>query len=252
MKGLRHPLIRRWDDHWEGDRVPDSLQTPYAGGVDGTTTPLGRLTVAVYARDPILREGAIAQLRCCPEVDLQDPSAKDPSANGPGTVALIIVDTLDEATLAWLRKTVRNEGAPAVLVVSSLCESDLLDVIDCGIATIVWRRQATASSLEEAVRAAAQGDGALPADLLGQLVSQVASLRRNAPGGSGAAGAPQLSPRELEALRLIAEGFDTAEIASKLSYSERTVKNVVHGILARLHMRNRAQAVAHAIRHGYI
>ena len=40
--------------------------------------------------------------------------------------------------------------------------------------------------------------------------------------------------------------MDTGEIASKLSYSERTVKNVMHGLTTRLHLRNRAHAVAYA------
>jgi DNA-binding NarL/FixJ family response regulator len=56
----------------------------------------------------------------------------------------------------------------------------------------------------------------------------------------------------VEVLRLIADGFDTREIASKLSYSERTVKNVLHGITTRLRLRNRAHAVAYALRNGLI
>ena len=61
-----------------------------------------------------------------------------------------------------------------------------------------------------------------------------------------------LAPREIDVLRLVAEGMDTGEIASKLSYSERTVKNVVHGLTTRLQLRNRAHAVAYAFREGYI
>jgi DNA-binding CsgD family transcriptional regulator len=53
-------------------------------------------------------------------------------------------------------------------------------------------------------------------------------------------------------LRLVADGYDTAEIARKLAYSERTVKNVLHNITARLHLRNRPHAVAYALRQGFI
>jgi len=49
-------------------------------------------------------------------------------------------------------------------------------------------------------------------------------------------------------LRLLAEGMDTAEIAAELCYSQRTVKNVLHGLTNRLNLRNRAHAVAHALR----
>ena len=50
----------------------------------------------------------------------------------------------------------------------------------------------------------------------------------------------------------LADGLDTQQIAGKLSYSERTVKNVLHGLMHRLQLRNRAHAVAFALREGYI
>ncbi|MHC3472989.1 helix-turn-helix transcriptional regulator [Streptomyces sp. 7R007] len=213
-----------------------------------TGTPGGtdRTAVVVHARDPISREGVLSQLRRYPEIDLRDESA-----SGPGTVAVLIDDLLDEAALTRVRRVVRSEGARAVLVVGTLREAELLDVIECGVGAIVWRREATATRLVQAVLAAARGDGDLPADLLGRLINQVGSLHRST-AGRGGAPSSGLTPREVDVLRLIAEGLDTGEIASKLSYSERTVKNVVHGLTTRLHLRNRAHAVAHALREGYI
>jgi DNA-binding CsgD family transcriptional regulator len=61
-----------------------------------------------------------------------------------------------------------------------------------------------------------------------------------------------LTAREVDVLRLMAEGLDTAEIAGKLCYSERTVKNVIYGITHRLKLRNRSHAVAYALRSGMI
>lgn len=51
-------------------------------------------------------------------------------------------------------------------------------------------------------------------------------------------------------LRLLAEGLDTAEIAAKLNYSERTIKNIISAVTRRLNLRNRTHAVAYAIRAG--
>ncbi|MEU6481551.1 response regulator transcription factor [Streptomyces sp. NPDC047017] len=212
----------------------------------GTAQSGDRIPVAVHATDPILREGVLSQLRRYPEVDLREESG-----SGPGTVALLVDDTLDEAALARLRRLVRSEGARAVLVVSSLREAELLDVIECGVGAIVWRHEATAHRLVQAVLAAARGDGDLPADLLGRLIDQVGTLHRSAAGRTGVP-TSGLTPREVDVLRLVAEGFDTGEISGKLSYSERTVKNVIHGLTTRLHLRNRAHAVAHALREGYI
>lgn len=202
--------------------------------------------MAVHAADPISRAGAVSQLRRFPEIDLREETG-----SGPGMVALLIDDVLDDAALTRLRRLVRSEGARAVLVVGALRETELLDVIECGVGAIVWRREATATRLVQAVLAAARGDGDLPADLLGRLINQVGTLHRGAAGRSGAP-ASGMTPREVDVLRLVAEGFDTGEIASKLSYSERTVKNVMHGLTTRLHLRNRAHAVAHALREGYI
>jgi DNA-binding NarL/FixJ family response regulator len=56
----------------------------------------------------------------------------------------------------------------------------------------------------------------------------------------------------VEVLRLLADGLDTSEIAHKLAYSERTVKNVVHDVTTRLQLRNRSHAVAYALREGLI
>jgi len=53
-------------------------------------------------------------------------------------------------------------------------------------------------------------------------------------------------------LRLMAEGHGNAGIARLLHCSEHTVKNVVYEIMARLQARNRAHAVARAVRHGLI
>lgn len=211
-----------------------------------TADSTDRIPVAVHAPDPVLREGVLSQLRRYPEVDLREETE-----SGPGTVALLVDDVLDEAGLTRLRRLVRSEGARAVLVVRSLREAELLDVIECGVGAIVWRHEATATRLVQAVLAAARGDGDLPADLLGRLISQLGSLHRNAAGRSGGP-TSGLTPREVDVVRLVAEGFDTGEIASKLSYSERTVKNVMHGLTTRLHLRNRAHAVAYALREGYI
>ena len=86
---------------------------------------------------------------------------------------------------------------------------------------------------------------------LGRLLEQMGRLQRQVlnPRGLTLLG---LTAREIEVLRLVADGFENREIADKLSYSERTVKNVLHDITTRLQLRNRAHAVAYALRHGLL
>ncbi|MEV6793634.1 response regulator transcription factor [Streptomyces sp. NPDC051320] len=212
-----------------------------------TTEIRARIPVAIHASDPLSLAGATTQLRQQPAIELVD------EANGrPGTVAVLLADALDEPTLSRLRRLVRVDGTRAVLVAGLIREAELLQVIESGVAAIVWRHEATGHRLLQAVIAASRGDGDLPSDLLGRLISQVGALQRNASAGPPGAPAAGLSPRELDVLHLVAEGMDTGEIARKLSYSERTVKNVMHGLTTRLQLRNRAHAVAYAFREGYI
>ena len=61
-----------------------------------------------------------------------------------------------------------------------------------------------------------------------------------------------MSTREVAVLRLLADGLDTTGIASQLSYSERTVKHIIHGVVSRERLRNRVHAVAFALRLGVL
>ena len=98
---------------------------------------------------------------------------------------------------------------------------------------------------------AAAGDGSVPPDLLGRLLGQVSLLQRQVltPRGLRFSG---LTDREIDVLRLLADGCDTTEVATTLHYSERTVKNVVQDITRRHNLRNRTHAVAYALRQGLI
>lgn len=62
----------------------------------------------------------------------------------------------------------------------------------------------------------------------------------------------QFTPREIDVLRLLADGASTRDIATSMNYSERTVKNIVRDLLVKLRGRTRAQAVAVAARRGVI
>ncbi|HJW88368.1 MAG TPA: response regulator transcription factor [Dehalococcoidia bacterium] len=63
---------------------------------------------------------------------------------------------------------------------------------------------------------------------------------------------PNLTRREMEVLRFLSEGFPDKAIASRLGISQRTVKNHVHNILAKLQLQNRVQAAAYALRQGLV
>jgi DNA-binding NarL/FixJ family response regulator len=137
------------------------------------------------------------------------------------------------------------------VVVTRLDDSGLLSAVEAGACALLRRFEATPERLGEAVSTAARGDGSVPPDLLGQLLGQFSSVQRQVLGPRGLS-LNGFADREIEVLRLLSQGSDTAEIAQKLAYSERTVKNIIHGVMARNRLRNRVHAVAHAVRAGVI
>ncbi|WTW99168.1 response regulator transcription factor [Streptomycetaceae bacterium NBC_01309] len=207
-----------------------------------------RITVGLRAQDPVLEAGLASQVRTRPELTLHKEEEHE---NESAVVIVVVVDCVDDNALRELRNVKRTTSARVVLVASHLEDQHLVSAAECGVAGIVRRTDATPERLTNVIRAVARGEGSVPADLLGRLLEQVGRLQGQVLGPLGL-NVNGLAEREIEVLRLIAEGYETADIATKLSYSERTIKNVLHGVISRLHLRNRAHAVAYALRQGLI
>jgi DNA-binding NarL/FixJ family response regulator len=205
-----------------------------------------RIPVYLHAEDPISRAGLESALRFQHEINLVSIEAAEPAL-----VAILAVDSLDETALRVMRGLNARGCTRSVVVANALSDTDLLAVVEAGVCAIVWRCEATASQLVHAVTKAAAGEAMLPSDVLSRLLKQVSRLQRHvlSPMGLNLGG---LSAREIDVLQLAADGFDTGEIALKLSYSKRTVTNILHDVTSRFHLTNRTHAVAYAIREGLI
>lgn len=202
--------------------------------------------VRVRASDPVSEAGVASQLRY--HNDLEILSADSPTAPD---VVVLVADRVDESTARVVREVRQTDAARVVLIVGGIDGGSVLAAVEAGVAAIVRRGEATTERLATAIRAAATGDGHLPPDLLGRLLQQVGEAQRHraAPQGLTFGG---LTQRELTVLSLIAEGYSTSEIAAKMAYSERTIKNAIHDLVSRFQLRNRSHAVAFAVRQGLI
>ncbi|HEY4331852.1 MAG TPA: LuxR C-terminal-related transcriptional regulator, partial [Ilumatobacteraceae bacterium] len=180
--------------------------------------------------------GMHAQLRGHPEVNVVEESQIDDAQ-----VAVVIVDAVDEVACRTIRAIQRNGCPRVILVVGVLDDASLMTAVEVGACGVLRRREATSERVCAAITAAADGDGTLAPDLLGRLLTQFGRLQREvlAPRGIGPVG---LSHREVEVLRMLSEGHDTAAIAHTMAYSERTIKNIIHDVTARLNLRNRSHA----------
>jgi NarL family two-component system response regulator LiaR len=101
--------------------------------------------------------------------------------------------------------------------------------------------------LAQTVRLAAQGEAVLNPQVASRLVQELAGNRT-----ASTDPLAELSSRELEVLKLIAEGLSNAEIAERLVLSQKTVKGHVSNILGKLHLADRTQAAILAWRQGMI
>jgi DNA-binding NarL/FixJ family response regulator len=207
---------------------------------------MNRVPVYLHASDPISRAGVAGQLRPRPEVEVLGPDELDRAR-----VAVVVADSIDEETIRALRSLHSAGVRHLVVVAAQIDDADLVSVVEVGVAGLVRRGEATADRLVSVISSACAGEGSVPPDLLGRLLAQVGRLQRQVLGPRGLTFSG-LAEREIQVLRLVADGFDTAEIAAKLSYSQRTVKNVLHDVTSRLHLRNRSHAVAYALRQGLI
>lgn len=194
----------------------------------------------IDATDPVSGAGARTLLRPAREVELVTPGE-------PVDVLLLVEPAV---TAARLEEVGRRRGrARCVVVTDHLAERDMMTAARCGVCSVLPTATVTARALVAAIVGAGHGRAVLPPVLQAALLRQLTELRRDllAPNGLTLSG---LDARELDVLSLIAEGFRTDEIAAKLSYSEGTVKGVLHGTMTRLGLVNRAHAVAYAIRAG--
>jgi DNA-binding NarL/FixJ family response regulator len=158
------------------------------------------------------------------------------------------LDQLDvlvlEATTRAIGRIVQQSWTERLFVVATLkrpSDGSLRTLADAGVRAFLDRDDVTPDVLGAAVRGVVLGTVTLPSGAFSEMMTahRDGAIR-------------SLLPREQDVVRLLADGLDTRTISAALSYSERTVKNIVHDVLVKLDSRTRAQAVGVATRKGLI
>jgi DNA-binding NarL/FixJ family response regulator len=190
-----------------------------------------------------------------PAIELVGPADLDRAR-----VALVVSEATDESA-AKVVKAIQRDGVPrVVLVAARFDEAGVLAAVAAGVTAFVRRSEATSARLAEVIRAADQSGCQLPEGLVRKATASVLP-DRSLPAGTppmdmgdrgGSTMTLRLTNRETEVLRLVAEGYDTSEIAEQLAYSESTIKGVLAKLMSRLEARNRCHAVAIVVREGLI
>ena len=213
-------------------------------------------TRVVVADDQrVVREGLAMLLRLLPGIEVVG-TARD------GEEALALVEELTpDVVLMDLRmprcdgveatRRLRERGSATRVVVLTTYADDrsVVDALQAGARGFLTK-DAGAEEIQQAIAAVVSGAAAIDPAVQHHLVNAVAS-------GLPATVQPPtpllpdgLTPREAEVLSLIAEGLSNAEIAARLVISEATVKSHVNHLFTKTGVRDRAQAVTYAYRHG--
>lgn len=139
---------------------------------------------------------------------------------------------------------------PIVMLTVSEDDDDLFSAIKAG-ANGYLLKNVRPEQLFEDLRGVMRGEAPIAPAVAGKLLEALRS--GGVPNRHTAAPAPQdsiLTRREAEILQLVSSGMSNKEIANELTITEGTVKNHVHNALEKLHLTNRVQAAAYAVRQG--
>src|SRR6516225_10232583 len=242
------------------ERMPDNSKV----------TPEEPVTVVFADNQSAVREGLVLLLGTLPGIAVAGEAADGEAAvdivarTRPQVVLMDLNMPGCDGVTATARITAEHPGTRVVVLTTYADDESIIGALRAG-ALGYLTKDATRAEIGRALRAAAAGQAVLDPDIQRRLLSAAARTPEmpgspgatgaegapGAPGGAGSREADDLTPREAEVLRLIAEGQSNREIARTLFVSEATVKTHVNRIFAKTASRDRAQAIRYAYTHGY-
>jgi DNA-binding NarL/FixJ family response regulator len=210
------------------------------------------ISVVVVDDHPVVRAGLMAVLE----------KAADIHVLAEGTCGLDALRLVKDLKPDVLILDLNLPDTNGIQVAHQLCNQDgrtrililtvnreyysVVELLACGAMGYVLKDEAL-ETLANAVRAVARGENWLSPAITTQIVKQALGKRPETPKRINPA---NLTPREVDVLRLLAQGLNNQSIASQLFLTTRTIQNHVSNIYSKLHVSNRTEAALFAIRHG--
>jgi len=210
------------------------------------------ITVLLVDDHAVVRQGVRtfletqADLSVVGEAGSGEEAVRLAAQNVPDVVLMdLIMPDMDgvEAT----RKVKQVSPRSQVVVLTSYHEDEhIFPALKAGALSYVLK-DLSAEELATAVRKAAAGEAVLHPRVASRVIKELQGLRADKVNPF-----TELSERELEVLKLIADGMSNADMAAKLVLSEKTIKGHVSNILSKLHLADRTQAAVYAWREGVV
>ncbi|MFF3667192.1 response regulator [Microtetraspora malaysiensis] len=214
------------------------------------------MTIRVLVADDqgMVRTGFTAFLSAQPDIDVVGEAADGEEAVrrvaelSPDVVLMDVRMPVLDGLQATRRILSSGGRPPKVLILTTFDLDDYVyEALRAGASGFLLK-DASAGQLAEAVRVVADGEALLAPSVTRRLISEFARLGPRRPRAT----LDGVTEREAEVLTLVAHGLSNQEIAERLVLSEQTVKTHVGRVLAKLGLRDRAQAIVHAYETGLV
>jgi DNA-binding NarL/FixJ family response regulator len=209
------------------------------------------IKVVVVDDHRIVRDGLVALLGALDGMEVVGTAADGVDAlhvvaeTSPDVVVMDIQMPALDGIEATRRITARHEGVRVVMLTMNEDDDTVLSALRAGASGYLLKGSG-ADEVQNAVRAASAGGMVFGASLAGRVAELFARAPRREPQAF-----PELSAREREVLDLLAAGRPNDAIARELHLSDKTVRNAVSGIYAKLHAAGRAEAIIKAREAGF-
>nr|WP_221381567.1 response regulator transcription factor [Actinoplanes polyasparticus] len=214
------------------------------------------ITVLLVDDQPLLRAGFRSLIELAEDIQIVGEAA-----NGPDAVTLarrlrpdvVCMDVrMPGGNGLDATRVIVNEidPPPAVLVLTTFeLDEYVFGALEAGASGFLLK-DADMDDLIEAIRRLAAGEGMVDQTVTRRVIAEFARRRPAPPAPAPGGGADQLTSREAEIVRLLAEGLSNAEIAAELVVEVSTVKSHLGRAMAKIGARDRVQTVIWAYRHG--
>ena len=210
------------------------------------------ITVLLVDDHEMVRRGVRAFLETQPDIAVVAEAGSGEEAvrlaaeHAPDVALMDLIMPGMDGVEATRRLTTRSPRTSVVMLTSYHDDEHVFPAIRAGALSYVLK-EIGPGELADAVRKAAAGEAVLHPRVAARVVRELHGARRDEPNAFR-----ELSDRELEVLKLIADGLNNAEIAGRLYVSEKTVKSHVSNMLGKLHLADRTQAAVYAWRQGVV
>lgn len=211
-----------------------------------STNPIRVMVVDDHA---IIRKGIKAMLELIPDVDMvgeaengRDAIQQDEVLNPDVILMDLVMPDMDG--IEAIRKIKSKRPEARILVLTTFAGEEMVfPAIKAG-ALGYHLKDSSPEALVEAIREVHRGEVSLHPVIARKVLAEISLPSEHPPT------VEPLTPRELEVLRLLAQGYENHEIAGRLVISEATARTHVSNILGKLHLASRTQAALYALKEG--